>query len=799
MNDKIVTQYSNRIEELNHSFTKVEDDFYFLLLLSGEAKISVDNTTSTLKANDFLTINPDEKLNIIKSQNAIAYIFSLPWDSLIEVIPHYDRIQCNSQNYPNDHYTTLLKDYICLIQAENNDDSANKTLITSYFYKFIHTIQELVIPDENIQESTSKEDRYKLRIKKIKSFINKNYSQPIKLINLADYLYITPQYLSSFIKKHLGTTFQQLLNETRIHQAAKELLETKNSITKVSFNTGFSNIHSFNTVFKKVYGVSPKIYRTKYNYKEIIQTKEQSLSNKKRKIAEDNLSNLMNDIESKNMFYHKNYDIIANADENTKSFSEKIWQEAINLGFASNLLSGSFQNHIQDVQKNLNFKYGRIQGILNPDIIDKIPDRDTYNFSNFNRIIDFLYSINILPFIDFGNKPQKLNVKIDEYLFISDKPQSTMKPEEWEDFLHSFLNNCINRYGINEVSKWNFELWLPHSSVLSYSSEQISKFVKNYEILYKVFKETIPLSKIGGFGFNAAGDIEIIKKVLSSLNFNNVRFDFFSFSSFHIVNHNNKTPMLTSNENYLENVIDKIKKAIHPFKIPLYLTEFTFDVTTRNYMHDSVFEALYIVRNVLRNSDNLDTIAFWNLSDLSAEYRVVNQILFGGNGLLSIDGLYKPAFYAYKFLSYLGNNVISQGDNYLITSKGAGSYQVLLFNYVHPSELSTFNYINDFSPHEVNDIFVEPKALNYNINIKISTPGKYRIKSYLLNHQHGSIIDEWCRLGIDIPLEKSELDYLNNICVPKQDLKYINIEDMINIQGEINPNEIIFYRIKMEL
>jgi len=792
--------YLNYIHDFSNPLIRKEDGFYFILILNGDLTISVNQLTTKIKTNDFISIQPEDQMRIIKNESAVGYIFSMSWEKLIDIIPNYDLIECNSARYANEHYQLLIKDYVKLVQAEHDTMSNSETLNLSYLYKFLHSLSLIINQKSSNAFPISQENKYLSRIRDIKKYVYINYMNPIKLTDLADHLYITSPYLSSFINIHMRTTFQKLLNETRVAKAAKELLDTKHSITKIAFSNGFSNIQSFNSSFKKIYQLAPNSYRKKHKIElgDIVNNPK-NLSVEAEAIAKKSLSELIENLENdSNHIYTYDFEINANANDKPLSFSKRVWQEAINLSFATNLLSNNYQEHIKDVQSRLHFKYGRIQGILSSDIISKIPGSEIYNFSNFNRIIDFLYSVNLQPFLEFGNKPQKLNIKIDEYLFLTDKSYMKLSRDEWEKFLQSFLSNCINRYGLSEVTKWKFELWLPHSNNLSYTNVQIDEYIDYYEILYHCLKNRNPEIQLGGFGYNAAANKDVIKDVIKKIDSRGVKLNFFSFSSFHIVT-SEAIPVLTSNEAYLEDKISEIQKAIHPYKIPLYLTEFTFDVTTRNYMHDSVFQALYLIRNVINNSDQLKMIAFWNLSDLSTEYSDINKILFGGNGIVSVDGIHKPIFYAYEFLSYLGNNIVDEGPNHIITSKGSGSYQIMILNYVHPSELSTYKYISNFKPNEVNTIFIDPKSKNYNITIDTASTGKYRVKSYILNKDHGSVIDEWCRIGVDNPLEGSELDYLKSICVPKQEIKYLEVTDKINLQGSIAPNEIIIYRIRMEL
>lgn len=55
------------------------------------------------------------------------------------------------------------------------------------------------------------------------------------------------------------------------------------------------------------------------------------------------------------------------------------------------------------------------------EIIDRMAETNTYYFSKANRIIDFLYSLNLLPFFELGSKLRKVNISRDKFLFFSDQ------------------------------------------------------------------------------------------------------------------------------------------------------------------------------------------------------------------------------------------------------------------------------------------------------------------------------------------------------------------------------------------
>lgn len=784
--------------DFNNNFLFNENRFYFVLLLKGELKIIADQVTYNYSENDFFTVNSNiDRNNIIAAEKTLAYVFSIDWGKLVEIIDYYEDINCSSKNISSAQAKTLLNDLMLLSFSMNLD--SNSILVESNLLKFLYDLyktNESIIPI-----GTNNNLKYISRIKQIKSYLYKNYSESVNLNDLADYLYLTPQYVSKFIKDHFKITFQNLLVEIRLNKAIELLKNETYTITRIAYNCGFTNLQSFNNSFKKKYGKSPSKYRENHSDNQTNKTIDIYLSNNiiNDKNAEKELSNFYDKMQNHMILFSELFDIQDQVDIHETLPLSKPWQEIVNLGFANDILNSTFENHIKFVQNDLHYKYGRIQGILDAGFIPYVEETHRFNFTNLYRVIDSLISMNLIPFIEMGNKPKKINIEMNKYTFKSEVQSTYRNIDEWQYFLSQFIVDFINRYGSEEIAKWKFELWLPHDQSLNYTSKSIESYIQHYQILFITLKTRIPNIKIGGIGYNAAANIAVIKKILDTLKSEDLYFDFFTFETFFVLDDENRIPCLTSDQFYLSNIIKNIKKEMNPYKLPLVLSEYTFDVSSRNYIHDSVFQAIFVIENVLRNYQELDAIGYWNLSDLTSEYQDISKPLFGGNGMITTDGIPKPVFFANRFLSTLGSNLISQSDSHILTSKGIGSYQLLLHNYLHPSIFSIHKFINDISPDKINTIFNNPSDKTYSLTLSNLIPGKYRVKIYILNERYGSVIDEWCKLGIDIPIGSSEINYLKSKSIPFQTVNYYNVENELKLEGTILPNEVILCRIRYEI
>ncbi|MGO4106868.1 helix-turn-helix domain-containing protein [Paenibacillus sp. YAF4_2] len=95
----------------------------------------------------------------------------------------------------------------------------------------------------------------------VMDILHTRYSQDLSLAYLSQLLTMSPAYLSVYIKEKTGANFSDHLNEIRIRKAKELLIVTEMSIQDISMQVGYTNITSFNRMFKKQIGMSPGEYR----------------------------------------------------------------------------------------------------------------------------------------------------------------------------------------------------------------------------------------------------------------------------------------------------------------------------------------------------------------------------------------------------------------------------------------------------------------------------------------------------------------------------------------------------------
>ena len=103
------------------------------------------------------------------------------------------------------------------------------------------------------------------RLESVFAYLNAHYSRPITLAEVAKVANMPETSFSRFIKKRLGNTFTDSLNEIRLGHATRLLIDTTHNVTEVAYKCGFNNISNFNRTFKKRKGCTPKEFRSNYS------------------------------------------------------------------------------------------------------------------------------------------------------------------------------------------------------------------------------------------------------------------------------------------------------------------------------------------------------------------------------------------------------------------------------------------------------------------------------------------------------------------------------------------------------
>ncbi|QHT59624.1 AraC family transcriptional regulator [Paenibacillus lycopersici] len=96
---------------------------------------------------------------------------------------------------------------------------------------------------------------------KLLSYIERHYASPITLQDLAKESYYSPQYISKTFKVCCGYTFTEYVQEVRLREAKRMLLESADCVAAIGKRVGYPDKSQFFRLFKQYYGLTPQQLR----------------------------------------------------------------------------------------------------------------------------------------------------------------------------------------------------------------------------------------------------------------------------------------------------------------------------------------------------------------------------------------------------------------------------------------------------------------------------------------------------------------------------------------------------------
>ncbi len=96
-------------------------------------------------------------------------------------------------------------------------------------------------------------------IKRVRDYVSQNFSENLSLKKLASIACLSPFHFQREFKKHIGITPHEYLNDFKISESKKMLLNSED-IADIAIQTGFFDQSHFSRIFRKTVGISPGKY-----------------------------------------------------------------------------------------------------------------------------------------------------------------------------------------------------------------------------------------------------------------------------------------------------------------------------------------------------------------------------------------------------------------------------------------------------------------------------------------------------------------------------------------------------------
>jgi xylan 1,4-beta-xylosidase len=380
------------------------------------------------------------------------------------------------------------------------------------------------------------------------------------------------------------------------------------------------------------------------------------------------------------------------------------WEQTFGSGRAILSLRQSYRDDLNTVKNVTDFKSVRFHGIFldevglygpdattqNPGLPpEKVQGAGIYNFSYIDQIYDGLLANGVRPFVELSFMPRKMAADPNQTQSFFYKPVVSPPKDYalWDAMITAFAQHLIDRYGIDEVASWNFEVWNEPNLDFWGGRPNMPTYYELYEHTALALKKANQRIRVGGPSTAQAG---YVAEFLQRCKDHNIPVD---FASTHVYANDTAKDVFHTDEQIPRDVmVYRAVKKVHdeitasPFpKIPLIFSEYNASYSNEPDVTDTTYMGPWLANNIRQCDGLTESMSYWTFSDVFEEQGVVRTPFYGGFGLLAADSIPKPSFNAFAILHRLGDRRIKlENEDALATKSSNGALEIALWNYAPP-------------------------------------------------------------------------------------------------------------------
>lgn len=772
-----------------------------IYVLDGDPEIVIQDKKYQAHPEDIIVINANKEHSYQSREDVLIGYFEIDYRLLGDMLnSSHIFFWCNSILNKNAAYADMRRVMKQIFGQYFEKSGYGKVVLQGMYYQLLQMLLANFMVQNDDRRFDGEKSQDEERISAIVNYINSNYKKKIRLTELSEALYLSVPYLSKYIKKKMGMNFIDYTNNIRLFHAVDDLLYTSNSITSIALENGFANVAAFTELFKKTYSMTPSEYRQQM--KEIPDQNSENSKKNRKKLLEKRVSAYLDNQLLQGKCEISSIENCIVLDTQERKRYKKYWKKMINVGRMEDLLRSDMREQILLFRRELGISYVRMWDIFSPNMMmNYSSDKKEYYFGRADSVIDFLIENDIRPYLEMGLKPRQIFRGLNDNIYKKKIRAPMDSVEKYESFLNAFLTHYINRYGLEEVEKWYFEQWCGEDfSQCSWDEN----FWRVFEIMYRVLKKHSSKIRVGGGGIGIQYGSTNLRRLISIWVEKNFKPDFISLYCYPYIRGDEEgTPYAhqSTDRDFLKNQLEMAGNIINESgfsDVEIHVTEWSSTISNRNNLNDSCYKGAYIIKNVIDCFGKVNVLGYWVGSDIFSEHIDSGKLLFGGCGLVSSKGIKKPAFYAYRFLSHLGEYLLFRGKNSLITTNGNNNYSIVCHNYKHLNYKYYLKMEKELEIDKLYQLFEDNQSGQLNYQFTNVKNGKYKIKTYSVSDESGNIQREWFRLGNGNagPLSKVEIEYLKRITTPFIQIRTCQVtKNVLNFETKLRPQEIQYIHI----
>ena len=406
-------------------------------------------------------------------------------------------------------------------------------------------------------------------------------------------------------------------------------------------------------------------------------------------------------------------------------------------------VAAEFADALALVRDKLGVTHVRAHAILHDDLgVYREHDGEVVlDFARIDAVYDRLLGLRLRPVVELSFMPHDLARDPSATVFAYGANVSPPRDwGRWAILVRALTAHLVDRYGIDEVRRWPFEVWNEPNLEVFWAGTQ-AEYLRLYDTAVAAVRSVDGSLQVSGPATAAAGWL----------------------GAFLDHGADDCVPLDAVTTHTYGNVPLDLRPALAARgldDVAVWWTEWGVDTRSRPALADSVFGAPFVLHGMKRAQASVDRLASWVASDHFEELGRPTSFLHGGFGLLTVGNVPKPRFRALQFAEELADDLCGvelrgDGAGGLVDAWAArhadGTLDVLIWN-------ATL----DHAAHAGDPV------LDRRVRLRVGGlgAGAYEVAVERIDRAHGDLAAAWT--GSDWPTDV-ELDELSFSAAPEPD------------------------------
>ncbi|WP_344737635.1 GH39 family glycosyl hydrolase [Microbacterium awajiense] len=457
------------------------------------------------------------------------------------------------------------------------------------------------------------------------------------------------------------------------------------------------------------------------------------------------------------------------------------WNLVVGAGRANEGLRADWQRQLREVVDTQGFRYVRFHGLYHDDmfVYREEAGRVEPSFAYVDSLFDALLEAGIRPFVEFGFMPRELATATETAFWWGAHGCPPTDFDKWEQLVAGTVAHWRDRYGLDEIREWYFEVW-NEPNLRPFFRGTKSQYLELYRRTARAVKGVDPSLRVGGPATSnfvpdsrfdgetedtaahadtvGAPDLDAlawepvwVAEFLETAGREGLPVDFVSthpYPTDWALDEHGQGARLTRGVDATATDLRVLRDLVDASAFPeaeIHLTEWSSSSSSRDHTHDYPQAATFVVKANLDSIGLVDSLSYWTFTDIFEEAGGGQLPFHGGFGMLNQQGIPKPTYHAYRFLSTLGDELLVHTDAGVLTRDSAtGALVAVVYNY--PAEVAR-SVPASFDTRDLADAI---QATGDSRDVQLDVAGvaagtRFRVET--LSPSSGNAIAAWDALG----------------------------------------------------